>query len=163
MTDDPSDRRDPYQKEAAENERSDRPQYHHDATKGETRYPPESGYQHAGDPGERDVHSRLNTPLSELEASEDVDYAGTSGPTADVTGMGSSQRGDTNYAGGGDPVFGGRPDRETVNPAQNTPRGVVDAETEAVRAAEEATGVRLLPDDDDGAEGSGGRTGSGGD
>jgi hypothetical protein len=40
MTDDPSDRRDPYQKEAAENERSDRPQYHHDATKGETRYPP---------------------------------------------------------------------------------------------------------------------------
>jgi hypothetical protein len=160
VTDDPSDQRDPYQKSAPENERSDRPQYHHDATKGETRYPPESGYQHAGDPGERDVHSRLNTPLSELEANEDVDRLGTSGPTADVQGMGSSQRGDTNYGGAGDPVFGTRPDRETINAAQNTPRGVLDAETEAVRAAEEATGVRLLPDDDEPAT-SGGPTGSG--
>src|SRR4051812_46771622 len=46
---------------------SDRPQYEHDASKGETRYPPQDGEQFGGRPGEGDPHSRLNTPLSELD------------------------------------------------------------------------------------------------
>jgi hypothetical protein len=46
---------------------SDRPQYEHDASKGETRHPPQEGEQYGGRPGERDPHSRLNTPLSELD------------------------------------------------------------------------------------------------
>ncbi len=51
--------KDPYGQEAPENEGSERPQYHHDPQRGETRFPPESGYQ---GPAADDPHGRLNEP-----------------------------------------------------------------------------------------------------
>jgi hypothetical protein len=126
-------------------ERDERRQYDHRPDAGETRYPPESGEQHSGVPGQRDPHEPLNTPLSELDEEADVDRIGHGGGHADVTGMGRQQRGDKDQSGG-DPTFGTRPDREERNPGQNTPFGETDAEAEAVHRAEEATGVPLEPD-----------------
>lgn len=137
-----NDERDPYQKQTDENERSDRPQYHHDARRGETRYPPESGSEYGGVRDEADPHSRLNTPVSEVEEAAETDRLGIAGPGVDVAGMGRAQRSDTR-GGAGDPEFGNRPDREEHNPAQSTPRGVLDPEAEAVRDVEERLGVDL--------------------
>jgi hypothetical protein len=53
----------------SDDSKGERPQYHHDAGQGETRYPPESGEQYAGDRDEKDPHSRLNTPVEDVEAS----------------------------------------------------------------------------------------------
>jgi hypothetical protein len=111
------DERDDYQRSAPENEGRERPQYHHDARRGETRYPPQSGSQHSG----RDS-------------------------VADPTGMGRPQTSDTRGSDG-DPVMRDNGEREAHNPAQMTPRGVTDAEQEAMRRAEERTGVPLTADE----------------
>jgi hypothetical protein len=121
---------------------TDRPRYEHDATKGETRYPPEEGEQYGGRRGERDPHGRLNTPVSEIEQQAEQEGAAQGGPVNDVRGMGSAQDGQ------GNPELpeGSRGDREERNPGQTTPRGVEDAEAEAMRRAQEATGVPLVDD-----------------
>src|SRR4051812_17663108 len=139
-SDDP--RPDPYQAQAPENEGRSRPQYHHDPDKGETRYPPQSGYQHTGVKDERDAHSPLNTPVSEIEANADIDRIGAGATNSDIEGMGRAQQANPGQ-GDGDPHVGGREPGETKNPAQTTPFGELDAEGEAVRRAEEATGVPL--------------------
>jgi hypothetical protein len=144
------DTRDAYQRSAPENEGSQRPQYHHDPRRGETRYPPESGPQHSGKPGHSDPHSALNTPVSDIDAQDEIDRAGRRESVADVTGMGRPETGDTRGTDG-DPVMRGDDDREARNPAQTTPRGVVDAEQEAMRRAEERTGVPLADDAEDGS------------
>jgi hypothetical protein len=113
---------------------AERPQYNHDARKGETR-----------GPDDRDPHAQLNTPVADIEAQADVEGRPARGPVADIEGMGSGQKRNPGQ-GAGDPSLGTRPDRETRNPAQTTPRGVEDAEAEAMRAAEEATGVPLTDD-----------------
>ena len=42
--------------------------YHHDPSEGETRVPVDAGAQHGPhEPGERDPHEALNTPLEEAE------------------------------------------------------------------------------------------------
>ena len=58
--------------------------------------------------------------------------------------MGRPETSDTRGSDG-DPVLRDNGDREVHNPAQMTPRGVVDAEEEAMRRAEERTGVPLTP------------------
>jgi hypothetical protein len=117
----------------------DRPRYEHDASKGETRYPPETGKEYGGRAGERDPHSRLNTPLEALDRQAAAEGVGRGGPVNDVRGMGPGGDGD-------DPELpeGSRGDREERNPGQTTPRGVQDAETEAMRRAQEATGVPIV-------------------
>ena len=70
------DDRDENQRNAPENEGSDRPQYHHDAEHGETRYPPESGSQHSGRPGHSDPHSALNEPVADIEADAELQRVG---------------------------------------------------------------------------------------
>jgi hypothetical protein len=124
---------------------SNRPRYEHDAGKGETRYPPQEGEQYGGRPGERDPHSRLNTPLSDLERQAQEEGAPRGGPVVDVQGMGGGAKGGGE---GSDPELpeGSRGDREARNAAQTTPRGVEDAEAEAMRRAQEATGVPLVDD-----------------
>jgi hypothetical protein len=126
-------------------EKDARPQYDHRPDAGETRYPPESGEQHSGVRDQRDPHEPLNTPLTELDEEADIDRIGHGGGHVDVAGMGSPQRGDNDRAGG-DPSFGTRPDREERNPGQTTPFGETDAEADAVRRAEESTGVPLEPE-----------------
>ena len=71
-----SDDRDENQRNAPENEGSDRPQYHHDAEHGETRYPPESGSQHSGRAGHSDPHSALNEPVADTEADAELQRVG---------------------------------------------------------------------------------------
>jgi hypothetical protein len=137
-----SDDRDEYQRTAPENEGRDRPQYHHDSRRGETRYPPQSGRQHSGRPGHSDPHSALNQPVSEIEADAEWQRLGRRDSVSDVTGMGRPETSDTRGTGG-DPVMRGSCDREAHDPAQMTPRGVADAEEEAMRRAEERTGVPL--------------------
>ena len=124
--------------DARRDEGAERRQYHHDPAHGETRYPPEGG--------ESDPHSALNTPVSEIEARADEVRVGHRDSTADVTGMGRPESSDTRGSDG-DPVErGGAEDREVRNAAQSTPRGVLDAEAEAMRRAEERTGVPLTDD-----------------
>jgi hypothetical protein len=147
------DERDEYQRTAAENEGRKRPQYHHDASRGETRYPPQAGSQHSGRPGHDEPHSALNQPVDEIEADDEWQRAGRRDSAADPTGMGRPQTSDTRGSEG-DPVMRDNGERELHNPAQMTPRGVVDAEEEAIRRAEERTGVPLMPDE--GADASGG-------
>jgi hypothetical protein len=139
------DTRDEYQRTAPENEGRERPQYHHDARRGETRYPPQSGPQHSGRPGHSEPHSALNEPVSEIEAEDEWQRVGRRESVADVTGMGRPETGDTRGTEG-DPVMRGSEDREVHNPAQMTPRGVLDAEEEAMARAEERTGVPLTGD-----------------
>jgi hypothetical protein len=129
------------ERSARENEGSERPQYHHDARHGVTRYPPESGAQHSGRPGHGEPHSALNTPISEIEGADEAERNARRDSVADVTGMGRPETSDTRGSDG-DPVLrGGDDEREVRNAAQTTPRGVVDAEEEAIRRAEERTGV----------------------
>src|SRR3954468_4642269 len=66
------DERDDDQRDAPENEGSERPQYHHDARRGETRYPPQSGPQHSGRPGHDEPHSALNQPVAEIEGDAEL-------------------------------------------------------------------------------------------
>jgi hypothetical protein len=140
------DDRDPYQRSAPENAGTERPQYHHDPQHGETRYPPQSGPQHSGRPGHDDPHSALNQPVAEIEAEAEWQRIGRLQSVSDPTGMGRPETADTRGTDG-DPVMRGNGDREAHNPAQMTPRGVLDAEEEAVRRAEERTGVPLTEDD----------------
>jgi hypothetical protein len=136
------DERDDDQRDAPENEGSERPQYHHDARRGETRYPPQSGPQHSGRPGHDEPHSALNQPDAEIEGDAELQRVGRRNSVADTTGMGRPQTSDTRGTEG-DPVLREGGDREAHNPAQMTPRGVLDAEEEAMRRAEERTGVPL--------------------
>ena len=140
------DERDPYQRSAPENAGTERPQYHHDPQHGETRYPPQSGSQHSGRPGHDDPHSALNQPVDEIEADAEWQRIGRLQSVSDPTGMGRPETSDTRGTDG-DPVMRGNGDREAHNPAQMTPRGVLDAEEEAIRRAEERTGVPLIEDD----------------
>lgn len=82
-----SDDRDENRRHAPENEGSDRPQYHHDAEHGETRYPPESGSQHSGRQGHSDPHSALNEPVADIEAEAELQRVGLGDnvPEADAT------------------------------------------------------------------------------
>src|SRR5689334_2782915 len=91
-----------------------RPQYDHRPDAGETRYPPETGKEHPGEPGERDPHEPLNTPLGELEDEAELARIGASSTKPDVQGMGRAQTADNDQQGG-DPTLGTRPDRETRN------------------------------------------------
>jgi hypothetical protein len=140
------DERDDYQRNAPENEGRERPQYHHDARRGETRYPPQSGSQHSGRPGHDEPHSALNQPVAEIEAEDEWQRVGRRDSVADPTGMGRPQTSDTRGSDG-DPVMRDNGEREAHNPAQMTPRGVTDAEQEAMRRAEERTGVPLTADE----------------
>jgi hypothetical protein len=97
-------------------------------------------------PGQRDPHSPLNTPVSEIEAQDAVERLGRRDSVRDVTGMGRPQTSDTRGSEG-DPVMRDDEDRETHNPAQTTPRGVLDAEQEAMLRAEQRTGVPLTDED----------------
>jgi hypothetical protein len=147
------DQRDEYQRNAPENEGGERQHYHHDARRGQTRYPPESGSQHSGRPGHGDPHSALNEPVAEIEADAEWQRIGRRDSVADPTGMGRPETSDTRGTQG-DPVMRGSGDREAHNPAQMTPRGVVDAEEEAMRRAQERTGVPLTDDRDDASRSS---------
>jgi hypothetical protein len=142
-----SDRRDEDQRNAPENDGRERPQYHHDARRGETRYPPESGSQYSGRPGHSDPHSALNEPVAEIEADAEWQRIGRRDSVADTTGMGRPETSDTRGTEG-DPVMRGSGDREVHNPAQMTPRGVIDAEEEAMRRAQARTGVPLTDEPD---------------
>jgi hypothetical protein len=142
------DQRDEYPRNAPESEGGERQHYHHDARRGQTRYPPESGSQHSGRPGHRDPHSALNEPVAEIEADAEWQRIGRRDSVADTTGMGRPETSDTRGTQG-DPVMRGSGDREAHNPAQMTPRGVVDAEEEAMRRAQERTGVPLTDDRDE--------------
>jgi hypothetical protein len=102
---------------------------------------PEGGETHGR--GDRDPHDALNTPVSEIEKDAERERIGQRGPEVDVAGMGRAQGADTRGTDG-DPVLSRTDDeREERNPAQSTPRGVVDAERDAVRRVEEDTGVPL--------------------
>jgi hypothetical protein len=93
----------------------------------------------------RDPHADLNTPVSEIEA-EAAENVGHRGSVVDVAGMGRAQTAD-GRRGPGDPELSETDDaREARNPAQSTPRGVVDAEAEAMHRVEEDTGVPLTDD-----------------
>jgi hypothetical protein len=116
----------------------DHPQYNHDPERGETH----------GKPEEQDPHSPLNTPVSEIEKDAEWQRLGRRESTSDVTGMGRPQTSDTRGTDG-DPVLAEDDDHEERNPAQSTPRGVVDAEAEAVHRVEEDTGVPLGDDNSD--------------
>jgi hypothetical protein len=113
--------------------------YEHDARRGETRFPPQEGSQYGGRRGERDPHERLNTPVSEAEAEVDPGHGGG----VDVRGMGRPQKHGSPDAGDPELPESSRGDRETRNEAQTTRRGIPDAEREAMRDAEEKTGVPL--------------------
>jgi hypothetical protein len=84
--------------------------------------------------------------VSEIEADAELERLGHHEPVADVTGMGRPQTSDTRNTDG-DPVLSESDDRETRNAAQSTPRGVADAEEEAMRRAQEHTGVPLVDDE----------------
>jgi hypothetical protein len=109
-----------------------RPEHNHDPEQGET----------AGRPPASDPHSALNTPVSEIEKDAEWQRLGRRESTADITGMGRPQTSDTRGSDG-DPVLDEADDHEERNPAQSTPRGVVDAEAEAIHRVEESTGVPL--------------------
>jgi hypothetical protein len=136
------DERDEDQRSPSENDARERPQYHHDARRGETRYPPQTGAQYAGRPGHDEPHSSLNVPVTEIEADAELERIGRRDSVADITGMGRPETSDTRGSDG-DPVLRESDDREAHNPAQMTPRGVADAEEEAMRRAEQRTGVPL--------------------
>jgi hypothetical protein len=123
---------------------SEQRKYEHDATKGATRYPPDAGEEYGGRHDERDPHSRLNTPVEEVENDVEAQVGRQGGPAVDVQGMGGGSKGGGD---GDDPELpeGSRGDREARGAGQATPRGMTDAEAEAVRRAEEATGVPLDP------------------
>lgn len=114
---------------------SDRPQYNHDPEQGETHGRPETP----------DPHSALNTPVSEIEKDAEWESPIRRESTSDVTGMGRPQTSDTRGTDG-DPVLPEYEDHEERNPAQSTPRGVTDAEGDALRRVEESTGVPLTDD-----------------
>jgi hypothetical protein len=108
-------------------------------------------HQHDHDPpaGERrdDPHAALNTPVSEIESEAEWQTLGRRESVADVTGMGRAQTSTTRGLDG-DPVLRESDDeRESRNPNQSTPRGVLDGEEDAMRRVEEHTGVPLTDDE----------------
>jgi hypothetical protein len=122
-------------------DRDDEHRYHHDPAEGET-HPPDPD----GDP-----HDALNTPVSEIEREAEWERVGRRVSDADVTGMGRPQT-STTRGQDGDPVLREEDDeREARNPGQSTPRGVADAEEDAMRRVEEHTGVPLTDDDQRGS------------
>jgi hypothetical protein len=147
------DHRDENERNAPESAGRERSQYHHDARRGATRYPPQPGAQQPGRPGRDEPHSRLNQSVADVEAEAEFQRLGRRDSVADTTGMGRPQTSDTRGTHG-DPVLREDGDRETHNPAQMTPRGVLDAEEEAMRRAEERTGVPLTGDGDDPSRGA---------
>ena len=64
----PGDDRDENQPNATENEGGERPQYHHDAEHGETRY--------VSDSERSEPHSALNRPVADVEAAADLQRVG---------------------------------------------------------------------------------------
>jgi hypothetical protein len=137
--------RDKFHRAAPANEARQRPQYDHDARRGETRYPPQDGFQHSGRPGHDDPHSALNQPVADVDREAELERIGRRDSVADVMGMGRLQSSDTRGTHG-DPEMRESGDREAHNSAQMTPRGVLDAEKEAMRRPQERTGVPLTDD-----------------
>jgi hypothetical protein len=118
---------------------NDRPQYDHDAGKGETRYPPQEGEQYRGRPGERDPHSRLNTPLSELDRQAEEERVGD-GRLIAASMEGAAAGSDD------DSPEGGRADKEEREPVEST-REVEDGEAEeALRRAQDEAGGTIERD-----------------
>jgi hypothetical protein len=118
-------------------DRDDEPRYNHDPAAGET---------HPPDP-DRDPHDALNTPVSEIESEAEWQRLGRRVSDVDVTGMGRPQT-STSRGQDGDPVLSEQDDeREARNPGQSTPRGIVDAEEDAMHRVEEHTGVPLTDDE----------------
>jgi hypothetical protein len=118
-------------------DRDDEHRYDHDPARGET-HPPDA---------DQDPHDALNTPVSEIESEAEWQRLGRRESVADITGMGRAQT-STTRGQDGDPVLREQDEeRETRNPGQSTPRGVVDAEGEAMRRVEEHTGVPLTDDE----------------
>ena len=105
---------------------SDRPQYEHDARKGETRYPPPEGEQYGGRPGERDPHSRLNTPLSELDLQAGDEHVADAAPFAASSEDESADE--------------RRADREETDPVEAIREADDGNAEEALRRAEEEAG-----------------------
>ena len=99
-----SDDRDENQRDAPENEGSERPQYHHDAEHGETRYPPESGSQHSGRSGHSDPHSALNEPVANIEADAELQRVGLGDnvPEAATTSGAETDEGEDDAGGSKD-------------------------------------------------------------
>jgi len=99
------------------------------------------GGDRGGRPGEHDPHGRLNRPVDDIEREAEHDAGVRLHPTNDVAGMGRGG----GSSEGPDPMLpeGSRADREERSPGQSTPFGEPDAEADAVRRAEEATGVPL--------------------
>lgn len=94
-----------------------------------------------------DPHAALNTPVSEIESEAEWQTLGRRESVADVTGMGRAQTSTTRGLDG-DPVLRESDDeRESRNPNQSTPRGVLDGEEDAMRRVEEHTGVPLTDDE----------------
>jgi hypothetical protein len=119
-------------------DRDDAHRYNHNPNLGET-HPPEA---------DADPHDALNTPVSEIESELEYQRLGRRDSVADVRGMGRPQTSDTRGVEGGDPELRESDDqREARNPGQSTPRGIVDAEEEAMRRVEEETGVPLTDDE----------------
>jgi hypothetical protein len=114
-------------------DRDDEHRYNHNPALGETH----------GPDGETDPHDALNTPVSEIERDAEWQRLGRRDSVADVTGMGRAQTSTTRGLDGDPELRESDDDREARNPAQSTPRGVVDAEAEAMRRVEEETGVPL--------------------
>jgi hypothetical protein len=137
--------RDKCQRAAPENEGRERPQYDHDARRGETGYPPQDGFQHSARPGHGGPHSALNRPVADVDEEAEFERIGRRDSVADVTGMGRPQSSGMRGAHG-DPEMRASGDREAHNCAQMTPRGVLDAEEEAMRRAQERSGVPLTDD-----------------
>jgi hypothetical protein len=119
-------------------DRDDTQRYNHDPDLGET-HPPATDI---------DPHDALNTPVSEIESDAEWQRIGRRDSVADVRGMGRAQTSTTRGVEGGDPELRESDDeREARNPAQSTPRGIVDAEQEAMRRVEDETGVPLTDDE----------------
>lgn len=98
------------------------------------------------DPEPHDPHSALNTPVSEIEE-EARENVGHRVSAVDVTGMGRAQGADTRGQDDEPELSEQDDEREARNPAQSTPRGVVDAEAAELRKVEEDTGVPLIDDE----------------
>jgi hypothetical protein len=108
---------------------------------------PEDSRDRSADETSDDPHAALNTPVSEIESEAEWQTLGRRERVADVTGMGRAQT-STSRGLDGDPVLRESDDeRESRNPNQSTPRGVRDGEEDAMRRAEEHTGVPLTDDE----------------
>ena len=94
-----------------------------------------------------DPHASLNTPVSEIESEAEWQTIGRRESVADVTGMGRAQTSTTRGLDGDPELSESDDERESRNPNQSTPRGVLDGEEDAMRRVEEHTGVPLTDDE----------------